>query len=961
MIDASPSAPSLGVARAAADLSLPLLERERELAVLRWRLLEARNGRGGVVLIEGPIGHGKSSLLRASAALAGRIRLRLLWAHGRESERGYPFSGALQLLAPLAHAANGGAPHHPRLGGRNADEQLAGHHSGWGEFALIRSLFTRLCDVTGGPGRRAAFAALIDDAHALDRPTLRFLAYLANRVESLPIALLVAVGQGREASDTAPMRALRHAAGEAALRLRPLTPGAVDALVARALADTDRELGEACAAVTGGNPLLLTKLLEAVRARGLPPGEDLALALERLAGESAREPLLNELIALPAEQRALTTAFALLADHSPLRRAAALAGLDPERACRAADALVAQGLLAPGAAPRLASPVLRRAVEEGLPPHERAEAHRRAALILLEEDAAPERVARHLLAAPPAGDPRVTACLRTAAGEARARGDALAAATLLARAVAEGPSAGVGAELLAELAEVAVEAGLPEAAGHLEAALAATTDPVRLAQLALLHARLLSHQRLAERAAATLRRAREQLPAAPSPGSEEARLARALDAAYLREALTVPELVDTARERGRELAERVAKRGEASGPERSALARLALHESLGGAPRESVRRLSELAWSGSALLDVDEAGWQDAALALEFVDELEAALSICERARASAERGRRQSERAAALAFAAFALYEQGRVAEARERAACATAALEVAAPDAQLGRARALAQRVLALCAARRGELEDAEAALSVIESLPDRSLELALLLEARATLRLIQHQPAAALEDALAASRCASELAIVNPGAVSWRSTAALAQLALGERESAQRLAEEGLRLARRTGVNRAILRNLRVIGLAAERGGAALLAEAAGAKGPMRLEHILAALAYGATLRRANRRVDAREPLRKALDLSYRAGALALMQQARTELLATGARPRREARSGIESLTPSERRVAELAARGLTTRSIAAALFVTPKTVEFHLGHVYRKLDVSSRRELTAAWRR
>jgi DNA-binding NarL/FixJ family response regulator len=121
------------------------------------------------------------------------------------------------------------------------------------------------------------------------------------------------------------------------------------------------------------------------------------------------------------------------------------------------------------------------------------------------------------------------------------------------------------------------------------------------------------------------------------------------------------------------------------------------------------------------------------------------------------------------------------------------------------------------------------------------------------------------------------------------------------------------------------------------------------------PPRLEHIRALLDLGAALRRANQRVAAREPLRRALELSRRGGATALDERARTELAAAGARPRRAMLSGVESLTPSERRVAKVAAKGLTTRQIAEALFVSPKTVEFHLRHIYQKLDIASRGEL------
>jgi DNA-binding CsgD family transcriptional regulator len=111
-------------------------------------------------------------------------------------------------------------------------------------------------------------------------------------------------------------------------------------------------------------------------------------------------------------------------------------------------------------------------------------------------------------------------------------------------------------------------------------------------------------------------------------------------------------------------------------------------------------------------------------------------------------------------------------------------------------------------------------------------------------------------------------------------------------------------------------------------------------------------------GAALRRAGRRADAREPLREGLELARRCGAERLSASAEQELRAAGAKPRRLAFSGVESLTASERRIAELAAGGMTNQQVAEALFVTAKTVENHLGRVYHKLAIHSRAELAGA---
>jgi DNA-binding CsgD family transcriptional regulator len=186
-------------------------------------------------------------------------------------------------------------------------------------------------------------------------------------------------------------------------------------------------------------------------------------------------------------------------------------------------------------------------------------------------------------------------------------------------------------------------------------------------------------------------------------------------------------------------------------------------------------------------------------------------------------------------------------------------------------------------------------------------------------------------------------------------------MAQLALGDDEAARRLAEEELGLARAFGAPKALGVALRAAGLA--RGGdagEALLREALTtlAETPARLDRARTLAELGALLRRRNRRREARAFLREALDVAHRAGARVLAARAETELRATGARPRRVVLGGVDSLTASERRVAELAAQGMTNREIAQSLFVTARTVEGHLTNVFRKLDLDSREGIAEA---
>jgi DNA-binding NarL/FixJ family response regulator len=126
----------------------------------------------------------------------------------------------------------------------------------------------------------------------------------------------------------------------------------------------------------------------------------------------------------------------------------------------------------------------------------------------------------------------------------------------------------------------------------------------------------------------------------------------------------------------------------------------------------------------------------------------------------------------------------------------------------------------------------------------------------------------------------------------------------------------------------------------------------------RSPADLEHARALTDLGGALRRAGKRSEAQDTLRRAMDLAYRCGAPSTLERARAELTAAGARPRRAALTGFDALTAGERRVTELALEGLTNREIAQALFVTVKTVEWHLGNTYGKLGISSRRDLKSA---
>jgi ATP/maltotriose-dependent transcriptional regulator MalT len=234
--------------------------------------------------------------------------------------------------------------------------------------------------------------------------------------------------------------------------------------------------------------------------------------------------------------------------------------------------------------------------------------------------------------------------------------------------------------------------------------------------------------------------------------------------------------------------------------------------------------------------------------------------------------------------------------------------------------------------------------------------------LAEVRGRLALAAGDFTAARAELRAAADIYRALHVVNPNVSCWRSALALA-IAGEERAEALRLADAELADARRLGFARPAGIALRTRGMLAsgERGLSDLREAAEVLAGcGARLEHARALVELGAALRRANQRAAAREPLRTGLDLAYRCGATRLAQRAREELQATGARPRRAVLTGLEALTASERRTAELAAAGMSNPEIAQALFVTLNTVEGHLRHAYQKLSISSRGQLPTALR-
>ena len=257
--------------------------------------------------------------------------------------------------------------------------------------------------------------------------------------------------------------------------------------------------------------------------------------------------------------------------------------------------------------------------------------------------------------------------------------------------------------------------------------------------------------------------------------------------------------------------------------------------------------------------------------------------------------------------------------------------------------------------------ELDAAEAALDIGHRLgdpPPACISSTMLLERRAHLRLAQGRHDEAHADLLLAADWWRRLQVKHPGVASWRVDDCEALATLGDSDLAHSQALVQLQLAERTGLPETRGAALRALAHSAAPDDAVRLLEQAVElldPSPARLEHTRALVELGAALRRINRRADARDPLRRGLDLAERGGMMRLAHRARAELAACGARPRRSAVTGIESLTPAERQVADLAAAGHGNREIAQRLYVTRRTVETHLTHVFAKLGTSGRSEL------
>ncbi len=936
----------------AALAELELLEREPEVAALRPVLEAAHDGVGRLVVVEGPPGIGKTRLLSHTRSLAGDAGLEVLWGRGGEFEREFPYGVARQLFEPLLARW---APHELFAGAASLaapllDPARVGPDAGAdGSFATAHGLYWVLVNLTA---TRPVLVA-VDDLHWVDPPTLRFLAYLQRRLDGLGVVLATGLRPGEATVGDPPPAAVIDDPGRLVLRPRPLTGAATARYVASTLEEeVNPAFAEACHRASGGNPLLLRELLIALRAEGVAPTSDRAAAVHAVGSQAVARRVRVRLGRLGPHAADLAAAAAVLGDGATLTAAIELAGLAGEAAAEATELLAREDvLLIDGDAVAFSHPILRAAVYGDLAPDRRARLHERAARLLAAGSAAPEQVAAHLLHAPPAGDPWAVAELRRAARRSLAEGAADAAAASLRRALAEPPAAGERAAVLLELGIAVVRSRPAAAIEPLEAALRSMDDPDQRAEATLELSRALAAAGRIQDGVDALARALDDLRASPE------RLAR-LEAEMIGLSRFLPELYEFAVERLERIRLPLRPEGEPlSTGEAMLLANVASQAVRSGERREHAMTVARQALAGGRLLaELTSPAYSIAVQALAWSDELEAALALYDDGLADARLRGAISRFSLAGAFRAGVALRLGSLAEAE---ADARAALEaVGGGGASVAQYWATAFLVDVLL--ERGHVAEAAALIDplAISDHPAGAYFLHAARESRARLWLAQGRAAEAADELLALGRDLEAIGVRNPSITPWRSLAATALLRVGSGEQAGSLADSEVALARRWGAPRAVGIALRVQGLAM--GDVEVLAEAARVLegSPARLEHARTLAELGAAMRRAGRRADAREPLRSAVELAQACGAAALAEAARTELIASGAKPRREALSGADSLTPSERRVAGLAAEGMTNRDIAQRLFVTPKTVEVHLSSAYRKLGIGSRTQLATA---
>ncbi|WP_344641230.1 helix-turn-helix transcriptional regulator [Kitasatospora cystarginea] len=938
-----------------------LIGREDQLQAL-VRVLSEQGTGGASALVEGDHGSGKSALLRAVLDQVRRDGDLVLVASGEASERGFAF-GVVRQLFERAVAAESEESRQALFAGHTTAaarlleppaDTTAAEGTAPDDEALLNGLYWLAVRLS----ERGRLVLVIDDLHWADPASLRWLHYLLRRAGNLPLTVLATLAPGAAALEAAdPGSADRLGAVHRLFRHRLALPAlgaeAVAAIVQKTLGPgVAPSFAAACRSATGGNSYLLHALLSAVGAArpdlGSLTGEQLGSLLPPAVGRA----VLGLVASAGADAVAVVRATAVLGgDGSAVDLVAGVAGLSQPAAEDAVHTLVHAGLLVRTEDEiGFSCPLVAEAVADAVRPSRRQELHGRAARLLLEGDAPLTEVAGHLMHGP-VGDGCTAEVLRGAASQATRQGRPEQAVLFLRRALREPLSEATRASLLIGLGGAELASNVPAAVGHFQRGLELSRDPVeRTAAARRLSAALFALDRYPEGLAALTGTSAALHDLDPAN-------ALRLEVDFIYGSLSQAASATSVLRRLHELSPEDA---EGSTVERLLAALLSVRAMMTGSDSEAAVRYARQALVHGLNPVDDESGvYMGALLALGAAGRSELALTYADAALDAARA--RGSGFAYAVASSARARVHcrLGRVADCRADAANALEALEETGID--LRHSHCIAPLAILMDAlTKQGKVEYAAELLERGGLSGDLNGHWTndYVLLVRGRLRVAQGRLRDGLADFLLCGRRAQARGMPGPSVLPWRSEAALALLALGETDAARKAAEEELRSAREWGVPEIVGVALRATGLVT--GGARgleLLAEASEllAETSAQLCYAQALADLGARLRLAGRAGEARDHLRRAASVAHRLGADAVAERALDELRAAGDRPRTRAFQGVEALTPTERRVAGLAAKGMTNREIAQHLFVGLRTVEVHLTNTYGKLGIDGRPRL------
>ncbi len=379
-----------------------LVERERELAELCDELGAALDGDGRVVLIEGPAGVGKTRLLIETRNRAAEREVMTLMARAGQLERDFPFGVVRQLFeAALAEPrtrerALGGAAAPAHAVFNSVPDPEASDGPVDASFAILHGLYWMTLNLA----QDQPVVLAIDDLQWCDSPSLRFLAYLARRIDGLAVLAAATVRTGEPPTDETLMGDIAQDPSTVYVRPVPLTEAGVSALVTERLGSTEPAFTAACHRTTGGNPLLVRQLLTALESERVEPTAQNARVVREIGPRAVSRSVLLRLARMPRETIAVARAVAVLGESAELPAVAALAELPDVQAAAAIATLARAEILRPEAPLGFVHPLVRDAVYHELPPGEREMQHARAARILHDGGRA-GRPGRH----PPDGDP----------------------------------------------------------------------------------------------------------------------------------------------------------------------------------------------------------------------------------------------------------------------------------------------------------------------------------------------------------------------------------------------------------------------------------------------------------------------------------------------------------------------------------------------------------------------------